>query len=442
MLILAHGLGGRSDLPVPLWMAMYAGGFAVVISFVALGAFWLTPRLGGGDAGRPLPGPEKLIDAPATRFALRALGVLGFTATVLVAVLGTGSSASNPAPTWLYVWFWVGLVPASLLFGPVWRRLNPLRAFSAALAALAGRSTGDFRTLSPRISYWPAAVSLFAFVWLELVFDRSDSPLVVAAFLLLYALLHSVAGSIFGPGWHARGDGFEVYSALIGSLAPVGRRRDGRLVLRNPLEGLASLQLEPGLIAVVCVLLGSTAFDGLTRTDFWSGLTQDAVGLTSALLGTAGLTAAIAFVAVTFIGATRGSAALARRSDRDNLARLEGRFAHSLIPIAVGYTVAHYFSLLVFQGQAGYILASDPLGRGWNLFGTAELVINYATVSTAAIALVQVAAIVIGHVVGVVAAHDRAVALFSGEDKTRAQYSLLGVMVLYTVGGIALLVGA
>lgn len=104
--------------------------------------------------------------------------------------------------------------------------------------------------------------------------------------------------------------------------------------------------------------------------------------------------------------------------------------------------MSHYFSLLVFQGQAGYILASDPLGRGWDLFGTADLVINYATISTTAIALVQVAAIVTGHVIGVVAAHDRAVALFSGADKTRAQYSLLGVMVLYTVGGIALLVGA
>lgn len=116
-------------------------------------------------------------------------------------------------------------------------------------------------------------------------------------------------------------------------------------------------------------------------------------------------------------------------------------FIHSLIPIAVGYTIAHYFSLLVFQGQAGYILASDPLGTGWNLFGMADWEINYTAVSTAAIALVQIGSIVIGHVVGVVAAHDRSVEIFPEEHKRRAQYSLLSVMVAYTIAGIALLVG-
>ena len=96
---------------------------------------------------------------------------------------------------------------------------------------------------------------------------------------------------------------------------------------------------------------------------------------------------------------------------------------------------------MVFQGQVGYILASDPLGRGWDLFGTANWRPNFLAVSTGAIALVQVAAIVTGHVLGVVAAHDRAVAVFADPDKTRAQYPLLGTMVVYTVGGIALLVG-
>jgi hypothetical protein len=107
----------------------------------------------------------------------------------------------------------------------------------------------------------------------------------------------------------------------------------------------------------------------------------------------------------------------------------------------VGYTVAHYFSLFVFQGQAGYILASDPLSRGDDLFGTSDWQIVYTVVSTAAIALVQIAAIVGGHVLGVVAAHDRAMGMFTGRDKSRGQYALLGAMVIYTVGGIALLVG-
>jgi len=121
--------------------------------------------------------------------------------------------------------------------------------------------------------------------------------------------------------------------------------------------------------------------------------------------------------------------------------RLDRLFVHSLVPILIGYTVAHYFSLLVFQGQAGYILASDPLDVGWNLFGTADWKINLLAVSTTTIALIQVGAIVTKHVLGVVVTHDRAIATFQERNKLRGQYLLLPTMVFYTLCGIALLVG-
>jgi hypothetical protein len=114
---------------------------------------------------------------------------------------------------------------------------------------------------------------------------------------------------------------------------------------------------------------------------------------------------------------------------------------HSLVPILIGYTIAHYFSLFLFQGQAGYILASDPFDRGWDLFGTADWKINLLLVSTTAIAVVQVCSIVTGHVLGVVVAHDRAVATFPRRNTLRGQYPLLVTMVFYTLGGIALLLG-
>ncbi len=98
-------------------------------------------------------------------------------------------------------------------------------------------------------------------------------------------------------------------------------------------------------------------------------------------------------------------------------------------------------SFAVLEGQNGYILASDPFAQGQNLFGTAQWAINYALVSTSAIALVQVASIVTGHVVGVISAHDRAVGVFPTRAVTRGQYALLVMMVAYSVGGIALLVG-
>jgi hypothetical protein len=260
-------------------------------------------------------------------------------------------------------------------------------------------------------------------------------------FVSAYSLAQLIAAVRFGESWFGRGDAFEVYSTLVGSLAPIGRRSDGALVVRNPFDGLVAIDRAPGLLAVVCVLLGSTAFDGLTRTQLWADVTLGRSALTGTLIGSVGLGLAIGFVASTYRGAMWVAARHVARGSRYTSNDLGRHFAHSLIPIAIGYTVAHYFSLFVFQGQAGYILASDPLGGGLNLFGTATWQIDYTVVSTRAIALVQVGAIVAGHVAGVVAAHDRAVGLFSGADKTRGQYPLLAIMVAYTVGGIALLVG-
>jgi hypothetical protein len=431
---LAHGIGGRSDLPVPLWLAVYGGAIAVLISFFALVAFWPEPKLRGDRAGRPWPAAlQRRADATATRWALRALGLLLAAVVVTVAWLGLPSASQNPAPTWFYVWFWVGLVPASVLFGPVWRLLNPLRTVVAVLRAtvLARVPTAE---LPARVGYWPAVASLAVFVWMELVYDKADLARTVALFLTVYAVVHVGFGVAYGQRWFDRGDGFEVYSSLLAHLAPVGRRADGRLVLRNPLDGLAALRPAPGLVALVSVLLGSTAFDGVTRTRIWIDLTFNADRPLYLAVGTAGLVLAIQFV----LGTYTATMWVTRRHVAQ--AGVEGRFVHSLVPISLGYTVAHYFSFAVFQGQAGFLLADDPLGRGWRLFGVGAG-IDYTVVSPQAIALVQVAAIVLGHIVGVIAAHDRAVATFDRPEQRAGQYPLLALMVAYTCGGIALLVG-
>lgn len=437
MIVLAHGIGGRSDLPVPLWLAVYAAAAAVVASFLVAVAFWPSPRL-NQQPGRPLPaGLSRLADTPVTRGALRAVGVLAGAAFLVTAWAGPATSATNPAPTWFYVWFWVGLVPASVLFGPVWKLLNPLRAVTLLTGGrpLAGDRA---RRFAERAGYWPGVASLAAFLWLELVYTEPDSPRAVALFVSLYALVHLIAGLLCGPRWFDRGDGFEAYSNVLASLAPLGREPDGRrLVLRNPLAGLAALPAAAGLVAFVCLLLGSTAFDGLSRTTPWRLLVNGTSELAYLALGTIGLATSVAVVALIYHGAL----ALTRPYLADRERSLPMAFAHTLVPIAVGYTVAHYFSLVVFQGQAGALLATDPLGLGWDVLGTAGARIDYTVISTRAIALVQVGAIVAGHMVGVVAAHDRAVALLTRRHNRRGQYPLLAAMVAYTSAGIALLVG-
>jgi hypothetical protein len=119
---------------------------------------------------------------------------------------------------------------------------------------------------------------------------------------------------------------------------------------------------------------------------------------------------------------------------------LAGRFVHSLVPIALAYAIAHYFSLLVYQGQAMIYLVSDPLGEGKDIFGTASTGIDYNVVSGNTIWYVQVAALIAGHVAGLILAHDRALATYEDARKaTRSQYWMLVVMVGFTSLGLWLL---
>lgn len=436
--ISAHGIGGRSDLPIPFEFAIVGAGIAVAVSFLAMAALWRTPKLRGDAAGRPIPARlQALLDNSATRDVLRAGGLIVTVFVAAAAIFGP-DTAQNPAPGFVYVFLWVGLVFASLLFGPVWRLISPLRAIHAGLSALAGTDPAHGLRRYPKwLGYWPAAAGLFGFVWLELVAPGSTSTLTISVWFGIYFAVQLIGGLVFGSVWFSRADPFEVYSTFIGRLAPLGRRSDGRLVVRNPLDGLDGLPALPGVVAVVTILLGSTAYDSFSESPFWVRIVQSSP-LDATLLGTIGLLATIGVVAALYTAAVLIAGAASSIGPAD----LPRAFAHSLVPIAVGYLIAHYFSLLVFEGQRTLILASDPLDSGANLFGTSELSVNYALVNATVIATIQVVAVVTGHVLGVVAAHDRAVRLFPPRAATIGQLPLLVLMIVYTVGGLSLLFAA
>ncbi len=433
MRLLAHGFGGRSDLPIPFWLALYGAGIAVVISFAALGVLWPTPRLRGDEAGRPLPGPlQRLLDHPAPRLVARVVVFVLFVFVLRVAFAGPPDEGTNLAPFVVYINFWVGVLALSLLLGPVWRVVNPLRTLHRGLARLTrGDAERGIRDLPAGLGYWPAVAGLLCFTWLELVPEWRARPATIAVFLALYATAHVVAAQVYGERWFDRGDGFEVYFTLVGRLSPLGRRTDGQWVLRNPLNGLVGIPSAPGLVPLVAVLIGSTGFDGMTRTSWW----QDNVDADSLAGGSAGLIVLVAFVAATITAATQLSA----RLGAGDVTGLPARFAHTLVPIAVGYAIAHYLSLLLFEGQQAFILAGDPFNTGRDFLGLASRNIDYTLVSPSTISVLQVLAIVVGHIVGVVAAHDLAVRLFPHKTATRSQYPLLALMVGYTVAGVALL---
>ncbi|GAA3179981.1 hypothetical protein GCM10010531_37530 [Blastococcus jejuensis] len=433
MTAVAHGVGSRTDLPIPLGLALYGAGAAILFGFAVLLLFWRTPKIGGPDSGRPLPaGVQRVLDSPVTRRGLQAVALALAVLVVVVAFAGPADGDRNLAPWALYVTFWVGLVPASLLLGPVWRVANPLRLLHRALRPVLPVPPGAGRL--PALGLWPAAASLVIFLWLELVYPDRAEPVTVGVFLLVHAVVHLALAAWFGEEWFARGECFEVYSTLIARLSPWGRRDDGRLVLRNPLANALATPELPGLAAVVVVLLGSTAFDGLSRTVFWQtgpGAANDVFS------GTVGLAVMIGVVAGLYVLGAR----LSGRMGRQDPAIQPRRYASTVVPIALGYTVAHYFSLLVLDGQKTPILASNPFGTaGVDLFGTYGNVVDLSAVSADAIAYVQVLAVVVGHVLGVTLAHERALRA-APRRPASDQLPLVIVMVLFTVGGLGLLFG-
>jgi hypothetical protein len=244
--------------------------------------------------------------------------------------------------------------------------------------------------------------------------------------------------------WTRHGDGFTVYFGLLARIAPFGEH-GGRLVLRMPLSGLAGRETTPGMLAFIAVMLGSVAFDGLSRSSFWTDLRADVEGpyiverpglaeLLATGLSLAGLLGCVLAVAFAYRAATRIARAIVE-ADRP----LEPEFLLSLVPIALVYTVAHYFTYLVISGQYVIPLASDPFGFGWDLFGTVDYAPNIAPFAPNTVWYVQVASLVAGHVAGLAVAHDRAVTILPERDALRSQYAMLALMVVYTVGGLWLL---
>ncbi|MGH3104106.1 MAG: hypothetical protein ACRDN6_08425 [Gaiellaceae bacterium] len=447
---LAHGIAGVKDLPVPLWLFFYGAGVVLIVSFVALGALWRRPLLAQREPGRPLPTRlQRVLAGPELRVVLGLLSVGLLALVFAAAVLGEDSIAVNLAPTFVWVLFWLGLVPVVVLIGNVWSVLSPWRAAADGVAwawRRLGRSWTPPWDYPERLGRWPAAVLLFAFTTLELAYPDSSSPRTLAIAIALYSWITWLGMAAFGRrAWTGGGEAFAVYCGLLARLSPFDRR--GRvLVARMPLSGLAGREERPGTIAFVTVMLGSVAFDGFSRTTWWqtqlfaidSQLALERPRLADlAITGfnLAGLLGAVAAVSLLFLLAVEGARLASGR--RDSLAE---EFVSSLVPIALAYAVAHYFSLFVLQGQVTRRLVSDPFGFGWDLFGSRDYQPNLTVLSPNTIWYVQVAALVVGHVIGLVLAHDRAVALFrSPGTALRTQYAMLVLMVAYTVGGLWLL---
>ncbi|HUG66079.1 MAG TPA: hypothetical protein VMK83_12755 [Gaiellaceae bacterium] len=450
MSLLAHGIGVVRDLPIPA--AYFFVGAVVVLaaSFVLLLALWRRPLLDANAGGRTLPTwIGAVVLSRAVRLVLGAVSVGLLVLTLATALFGTTTELLNFAPTFVYVIFWLGIPLLSIVFGNVWSVLSPWRALADATVWVlesGGRESRPVLEWSGRWGRYPAAVALFAFVALELAHPTPSYPRTLGIAVALYSYWALAGMAVYGrDAWTRNGEGFAVAFELFARISPFAAR-DGTIVVRWPFTGLAGEERVRGTLLFVAVLLGSTGFDGFSRTSAWQDLVSDVranladssqrtVDLTTTFLNVGGLVFLVLAVLATYLAAVAAAEALSgiRRS-------LVPDFVLPLVPIAAAYLAAHYFTLFLIQGQFIITLVSDPFGRGWDLFGTADFAPNLAIVSPETVWYVQVASLVAGHVAGLAIAHDRAVVIFPNRRSAlEAQLPMLGLMVLYTLGGMWLL---
>jgi hypothetical protein len=378
---------------------------------------------------------------------LRLLGVGVFAITVLAGLIGDPNPYRNIAPTLVWIVWWVGLIYVSAFIGDVWTLLNPWRTLFDAADWLYRRAFG--RELAWRVPYpqwleaWPACVLLLAFAWIELIDPNAAVPAHLARLAIAYSLITFAGMLVFGrAAWLAHGEVFSVVFSLFARFAPTDLRAEPcRLALRPFGAGIRDAPaVAPSTMALVLLLLSTVLFDGLGATAAWSeleGALRPRLGQASILIKTAGLVALwlvflAAYLAVcaamrAFTGGSRSAAEIAQS------------FVLTLIPIAIGYHVAHYLVFLLIQGQYIIPLASDPFGWGWNLFGTAAYRVDIAAVGARFAWYAALAAIVLGHVMAIYLAHRRAIATLEIRGAAWSQVPLTALMVVYTFTGLSII---
>jgi hypothetical protein len=457
LLPLAHALAARQDLPIPAWLFAWGASIVLIVSFFALSVGWREPRF-EEDRWRPLGAglSRALLGLPA-QILYGTAGVFLLGLAIYAGLRGTEAPDRNFALTFLFVTCWLGFPLFSVFLGDVFRPFNPWRAVGrvagGAFTALAGQPPAHLR-YPERLGRWPAAIGLVAVVWLEIVYGVSGgvavglAPHPAALAALLYTGYTLTMMALFGTEqWCRNGEVFSVYFGMFAQLGSFAVE-DGRLGRRRPLAAATRWASVPGSAAVVIASIATTSFDGASEGAFLSPLEWTFERFLDADLG---LTVALRLTDTIFIGLCAAGVTLiyligvwgmSTVDGAPPLRRLWSGFAHTLIPIAFAYLVAHYFSLFVFQEQAQFTyLLSDPLGTGnTDLFGTASSGIDFRLLSANAIWYVQVGSLVVGHVVALTLAHDRATAYWGDyRQAARSQYWMLAVMVAFTCFGLYLL---
>ena len=449
----AHGFGQRYELPLPLSFYLFGAAATVVFSFVVVGLFVTSiPRerryptiIFSGVIGR-------LIQNRALAWAIRSLAAGLFVITLAAGIWGNQDPYRNIAPTLVWIICWVGLAYVSAFLGNLWPLINPWWTIFSAAERVWHRMTGSDLSLRrpypKRLGVWPAVILLFAFSWFELVYPSPAVPSHIACFLVIYSILTWTGLAVFGKTWLTQGEVFTAVFGLFARFAPTEASASGptlTLALRPPGAGLLEGEAASrSMTALVLVLLSSVLYDGALATPQWNDFEtwiSPLVGgeyVAAVAIRTVGLLAfwLVFFGAYTLTSVMMSAAVLKQLSP----GQVAMHFAFTLVPIAIGYHLAHYLTYLLIQGQYIIPLLSDPFGFGWNLFGTADYREDIGFVGARFGWYAAVVAIVLGHVIAVCLAHLRAMGgLGTRRTAFMSQIPLTALMVIYTFVSLSIL---
>ena len=438
---------------MPAWLFAWGASLVLIISFALLSVAWTQARL-QREEWRPVPRwLSRALLNPVTEVLCGLIGVGLFVVVLYAGFRGISDPTQNFSVVFVFYTFWLGLVLLSVLLGDVFRAFNPWRALgrlvSGGFRLVAGQSAPAPLRYPDRLGRWPAVIGVLLFVWLELIAGGGASPTPhdIAVATVIYSLVTFVCMALFGvEEWIERGETFSAYFGMFSRLAPFEARR-AELGIRKFLTGAPQWAAVPGAAALVLASIAVTSFDGaqegaLSGAIRWTFERCSDIGFSLPdsfrVANTIWLLIVFAGVSLLYWLGVKGMHTVRGSPPVRDLAR---SFAHTLIPIALAYLVAHYFSAFLYQEQAQFTyILSDPLGHGSDLFGTAGGGINYGIVGSNTVWYVQVAALVIGHVTALTLAHDRALGVYdSVRNASRSQYFMLAVMVAFTCFGLFLL---
>jgi hypothetical protein len=421
--VAAHGgaIGGqRETLAIPFWLFLTTGGGVVGASFL-LASFATDRSLIAAihDYRRVVP-----LSGKPMHLLVRAGGAVGLLALSLVVVTSTFGpqvAAANVAILLVWVGWWAGMPMAVYLVGNVWTALNPWRP----LARLFG--SDPLWSYPRRLGRWPAVAGLLVLIWLEVVSPVADDPQLLGMVVVAYTVVAAVVAAAVGAdAWLRLVDPITNVFRWYGRFAPFRRTADGfefalpgvRLADPDLLDG-------PDDVAFVVALLWVTTYDGLVSTPTWAGVTRWLVGLGAAPLLVYLGTLVVGFV-VFWGGYRLAVRLLADYADTYvSLASLRAAFAPSLVPIAVGYHIAHFLGYLLTLWPSLLAALTHPLSVPPRV---------PVIVLPPWFGAVPIAFVLLGHLLAVWVAHATAFEVFPDRVQAiRSQYPLVAVMVFYTM---------